>query len=480
MIICVILTHIDADEYPKNRGVIMERDYSTKIHGVKIKNIARVCISICAVLLIVTYIGIFQVDKSYQGLVQTTNNCVEGQKCAVSLEHSSDYLTDEVRMYVMGLDAEHMYLYFEEIDSKNREMMVQRLEEIYGETDAEAVKQLKEALRESKALEELEVHAMCLTSYRLNLNKSDLPGAVADWEMTQEELEMTDKELRDAAYELVYGSEYLESKTRIKRSTADTFDILTENMEGRQKESGEKLEKTLAAQRVYTFLMIVLVGVVFWLIGILIVYPVTEHVRSIQSNKPWKDIGGYEMRYLANIYNRLYAKNEIYREELQYKAEHDALTGICNREVFEQRKERLRGRDVSIALMLVDVDEFKSVNDSLGHEVGDEALCRIANILKDIGMGDRYCVARIGGDEFAIILINTTETDFPRIQAEVDRINNEICRGDEKLPPLSVSAGIAFSRNGYTNELFHQADQALYHTKQNGRRGCSQYDRCMG
>ena len=475
-----ILLHITGFEICKNKGEAMEKDYPRKIHGIKIKSIASICMVICIILLAVTYRGIFHVDKSYRELAETAKKCAEGQKCAVSMEHSSDYLTDEVRLFAMGKDKEHMYHYFEEIDSNNRENVVQKLEEICGETDPDAVQRLKEALKESNELEELEIHAMRLMSFGMKLDESELPKPVAEWKMTQQELAMTERELELACYDLVFGSEYLKSKTKIKRNTADAFELLIQKMEKRQEESGTQLEKMLTEQRVYTFLMIVLIGVVFWLIGILLIYPMSDHIRSIQANRPWKDVGGYEMRYLADVYNRLYTKNELYQEELQYKVEHDALTGICNREAFEQKKDLLREKNISIALLLVDVDEFKNVNDSMGHETGDEALCRIADVLKQVEAENSYCVARIGGDEFAIILMNTTEEDFPKIQADVDHINNEICKGNDGLPPLSISVGAAFSDKGYSNNMFHEADMALYHTKQSGRKGCSRYQENMG
>lgn len=457
----------------------MKKESKPQVSGIKIKHTAQICLIICVVLLVLTYSGISHVIKNYNNLIENSNNCVEGQKCAISLERSSDYLTDEVRMFVVTREVRHMDNYFGEIASKNRENMVEKLGEIYGKADADAANQLKKALQESNDLEKQEIRAMRLVSMNLGLESGDMPREVSQWQLTAKEKAMTKAEREKKSFDLVYGKEYLESKHTIEKEVQETLSLLENKMQTRQRENGDMLRKTLIQQRFLTFMMMFLVCAILFLVAVLIVHPLAEHIRSIEDNKPWRDIGGYEIRYLADIYNRLYAKNKMYREELIYKAEHDALTGICNREVFQQRQNLLKDKDVDIALLLVDIDEFKHVNDSRGHEVGDEALRRVAGVLRGVSLEERYCVARIGGDEFALILMQVTEDSFPQIDEEIEKLNEMFKNGDAILPPLSVSAGVAFSHNGFTSDLFHKADRALYYTKHHGRRGCSLYNENM-
>ena len=155
---------------------------------------------------------------------------------------------------------------------------------------------------------------------------------------------------------------------------------------------------------------------------------------------------------------------------LRRKAENDALTGLLNRASFEQMKTRLRDLSQPFALLLIDVDVFKSINDTYGHEMGDKALIRVANLLKENFRSTDH-VFRIGGDEFAVVVTPIQVENQNIISEKIDNINHALQNPTGDFPRYSLSVGIAFSSDGYTDELFRQADKALYHTKENGRCG---------
>lgn len=446
------------------------------IDGIKIKKIAYVCITICIVFMVIIYIEISRVDTSYKSLIDNTKNCIEGQKCAISLERSSDYLTEQVRLFVVRQDYKNLRQYFDEIESKNREKMVDRLAELYSDTEPNTVARLKDALRESNELEKLENHAMCLVAKAADIENERLPDEVAQWKLTAKENSMTDEELKEHAYDLVYGTEYLTAKSKIKAGINGTLDLITAKMAEKQNESGNALNRAFIEQRVFIFLMMLLICVEFWVIGLLIIYPIREHIRSIRSGKKWKIIGVYEMRYLAHVYNHLYDRNEAHNRDLEYQANHDALTGIYNRAAFEKKKDSLMGRKVNVALILADINEFKKVNDTLGHKTGDETIKKVADIFNRIELKNKYCVARIGGDEFAIILKDVRQEVFSNIEKEVLEMNRKLASGVDNIPKVSVSVGVAFSEEGYSNDLFRHADQALYHAKKYGSSGCCLYE----
>ena len=157
--------------------------------------------------------------------------------------------------------------------------------------------------------------------------------------------------------------------------------------------------------------------------------------------------------------------------EQQFRAEHDALTGVLNRAAFERITETLCSNPHPLAFVLMDIDNFKGVNDTYGHDVGDEILKKVADMLTT-KFRDSDAAFRFGGDEFALILTNYKEGQEEFIIKKFDEINEQLLNPDDGLPPVSVSAGAAFSPNGYSDEIFKRADQALYKVKKNAKGRC--------
>ena len=154
-----------------------------------------------------------------------------------------------------------------------------------------------------------------------------------------------------------------------------------------------------------------------------------------------------------------------YNEKL-YK---DVLTGVYNRLYFEEEIKMWTG---NAGIVVIDVDDFKRINDELGHAVGDEALWHTADILRGVFGKDPVFLARYGGDEFAVLGDwfgqEQIEEAIARIQEGIDRFNKE-----GQLPlQLSMSIGYAFwheaGRRG--ENLIQQADERMYEEKQKKKR----------
>ncbi|NKB18847.1 MAG: EAL domain-containing protein [Pseudanabaena sp. CRU_2_10] len=168
-------------------------------------------------------------------------------------------------------------------------------------------------------------------------------------------------------------------------------------------------------------------------------------------------------------------ERQIAEELLVYNALHDPLTGLPNRVLFVDRAEMLlkkakRNPNYTFALLFLDFDRFKLINDSLGHLVGDQLLIAISQLLQDsVRMSDT--IARLGGDEFTILLDDIHDISEPSKVAE--RIQEAL-----KAPLLvegftvftSVSIGIAISSVEYvsSSELLRDADIAMYRAKEKG------------
>ena len=153
-------------------------------------------------------------------------------------------------------------------------------------------------------------------------------------------------------------------------------------------------------------------------------------------------------------------------EKLSYEASHDALTGLANRTFISHEIQGLAGASSSSAVVLLDVDRFKEVNDVLGHEVGDQLLIVIAERLRGC-LPENATVARLGGDEFAVLLPGGADgapdaTAFARLAA--NRILAPVRFGDALLT-AEVSIGIAMSPTVSAESLLRCADTAMYVAK---------------
>lgn len=162
-------------------------------------------------------------------------------------------------------------------------------------------------------------------------------------------------------------------------------------------------------------------------------------------------------------------------EKLQEIASRDKLTGILNREGFEKTRKSVMnvGQGTSISLAVLDLDNFKGVNDTLGHSGGDAALVKLATTLSSV-VGERGIVARYGGDEFVVLLVGVRKEEAARLyQRIVLRMRTSITY-EHKVRKLSVSLGAVWSAYPRTYEqLFDKADKELYSVKENGRNNYS-------
>jgi diguanylate cyclase (GGDEF)-like protein len=166
---------------------------------------------------------------------------------------------------------------------------------------------------------------------------------------------------------------------------------------------------------------------------------------------------------------------ELAQRELAHRAAHDALTELPNRAhalvLIEQALHRAQRSSTKTALMFIDLDHFKAVNDNFGHAAGDEVLQSAARRMLQV-VRDGDSVARLGGDEFVVLLENIgDEADVVKIAERlVERVSEEVVIGTRALR-IGASVGVAFCRDGYVDadRLLREADAAAYRAKNAGR-----------
>ncbi len=171
----------------------------------------------------------------------------------------------------------------------------------------------------------------------------------------------------------------------------------------------------------------------------------------------------------------LVGRLNLAQQNLEHQANHDALTGLANRLLFTKRlNSALADTEASdgarpLSILFIDLDRFKEVNDTLGHDVGDELLVAVAGRLTH-SVRSNWTVARLGGDEFIILLPDTDEDAAAAAAERVgERLNRPLTLKGHSIG-LSGSVGVVVTRGGHDGaELMRRGDVAMYQAKAHGR-----------
>jgi diguanylate cyclase (GGDEF)-like protein len=151
-------------------------------------------------------------------------------------------------------------------------------------------------------------------------------------------------------------------------------------------------------------------------------------------------------------------------KELLYLSSHDQLTKLYNRHYFVNAIERLeKSNSYPIAIISADIDGLKKVNDSYGHKVGDEYIKTCSMILEESTIKGSL-IARVGGDEFAIVLPNS---DLKNGNEVVANIKRKVKEYDSNIYDVGISLGIAIAENNSVSleEIYNKADKKMYEDK---------------
>lgn len=166
---------------------------------------------------------------------------------------------------------------------------------------------------------------------------------------------------------------------------------------------------------------------------------------------------------------------EVREASAQHQALHDQLTGLANRALLEDRLAQALGRyrrsGEQVAVLMLDLDRFKQVNDALGHNAGDKLVCQVGERLRSL-LRETDTVARIGGDEFAIIQINPKgKPDVHRLCERIIDVIGEPFLIDDREARVGVSIGAVFATPDISeaSELLRKADITMYRAKAGGR-----------
>lgn len=183
------------------------------------------------------------------------------------------------------------------------------------------------------------------------------------------------------------------------------------------------------------------------------------------------DNGGKVYRVVGRAVNIERYKQQV--NKWQERARHDSLTGIANHGWLLENIRRELARNVSGALVMIDIDDFKGVNDTCGHLEGDEVLRSVAMALMDTFRATDI-VGRYGGDEFAVFLSHAT--DRSQVTRRVEEIMKKINQlSGEFGVEITASVGVKIVDDGIhvPEQVIREADEALYQSKRNGKNSCT-------
>lgn len=416
----------------------------------------------------------WRILEGYSALERATEDYIARQQDAADLQAGSDYLTQQARYFAFTGDRRYLDNYFFEAEvTKRRDSALQSLEDSVGQ-DEKAYLALSAAMERSLLLMQQEYRSMRLMVESRGYPLDAFPQEVRDVALTEEERNMKPERQAEEALGLMFDKEYREAKDYITGSVTACIEQLMDDQNALRLDASHRLLSLLKYQQIYVGLLLasVLTGTV--LAFLLIYRPLRRGLACVRSGELFPVEGGAEIRLLASSYNEMFEENRKSRERHNYDATHDILTNLYNRKAYEDILSSLNER--TVALLLIDVDRFKGINDTYGHAIGDRILSKVALTLRDNFRADDY-VCRVGGDEFAVIMTNMSSDLGEMIRVKVQKANAILQDPDDGLPPVTLSAGAAFGdRVKPSGSIFRDADAALYTVKRNGRNGFLIYE----
>ena len=442
--------------------------------GAPLRVVNYAFVVMAVLLVIVLFVTDSMIHQRYRQTEAANERYVSAKQAAMDLEAGSDYLTESVRSFVVTGNIRYLKDYFEEAEvTKRRDGAVEALKTLLDSDESGAYESLRTALDWSNELMQREYLSMRLIQEADGIDPAQIPEAVSSLQLDPAQEKLPAVEQRRLAVELVYDEEYLAYKEKIWANVSQCTDQLIESSTTMLRESEKSMKSVLLAQSWLTLALFLAVLLLVIFIRNQVRKPLTRLVEKIQRQLPAEPIGAQELQFVTRTYNEILEENRKTHQQLTHEASHDALTGLYNRMAYEMFMGETDREN--IALLLIDVDRFKTINDTYGHDVGDRILQKVAVILKN-SFRSVDIICRIGGDEFIVILTRANSSMSQMVVEKIARANELLQNPDDGLPKTSVSAGAAFAdRQNPRGDIFKDADTALYRMKEAGRGGCVIY-----
>ena len=439
--------------------------------GISLRKIHNWLIIVAVVLSCLLIYSTYRLTNSFLRVKDAAEDNIKLQNSVHGLMDASDYLTEMAQRFTVSGDRRFLEQYFiEAFTTKRREQALSELKRV-KDTES-ALASLEEAMRHSVKLMDREYYAMRLVIEAKGIR--EYPSVLKSVALRSEDAALSPENKMRLATKMVLDDEYYTQKNRIRTEVQNTVQAIVSQTQKEETDALDRFQAELNLTRGEILLIIAAIFFVVWLTSTLGINPILAAVDQIKADGPIKETGADEFRYLAKAYNNLYSMYKKSIEHLNFKASHDELTGAYNRAGFDLL---LSGLDLdTTCLMFFDVDNFKNINDTYGHETGDKVLQKLVQVLKSSFRSDDY-VCRVGGDEFVVFMVHSSEMQRDLIKTKMAQIRQELVNSKEGLPPVTVSVGIVHgTQAGDMESLLKKGDAAMYESKTNGKNTYTFYD----
>ncbi|MBO4468297.1 MAG: GGDEF domain-containing protein, partial [Clostridia bacterium] len=350
-----------------------------KVTGFRLEVFNIFIIVFTVIVTVVLSFVVYMAHSTYEEFYDATKEYIACRTAAEDIHEASDYLTKQVRNFAYSGNLTSLKNYFKEANvDKRRQKALETIDSYLNEDVKNAF--LESAVNYSFQLMNIEYHSMRLVLEANGVDMDLYPEEVLNYELTSAEKAMSNEEKIELAKVLVSSTTYDNYKDNIYNSVGTYTKELLSETEKRERENSALFSRY---QQIQMILIIVLLCVLL----INVAFTSTFLIRPLRRNSKLivnKDLlpvkGPAEMRTFAVLYNKVLEKTKIQQEKLTYDASHDSLTGIQNRSIFDEMYHSI-DTTAHISLALIDIDHFKSINDTHGHEIGDGVLKWLASIL---------------------------------------------------------------------------------------------------
>ncbi|MBQ6493111.1 MAG: GGDEF domain-containing protein [Erysipelotrichaceae bacterium] len=445
-------------------------------------------LSIMMIVLTVIVTGLLfytgqNVSESSKQLQESSDAYIREQIAASQLKQGSDNLTTHVRSFAVTGKEKFLAYYFTELnDLKTYDNAYAELEPLVENTSlASSLEMINDY--ETK-LKELEGRSILLAMDYYGVGDK-YREYLSQYSLSDLEKNMEPEEKRNKAIDLVFGGNselvHFGDYDMHKKIVNDNIEFFVSKLavmtQNEQSASMKSLDSSIWSLRWVTACSMVFLFLVAFTLLRYVVAPLLMNIAHINEHDFLEEMGVDELRYLANSYNQMLAKFKDNQKKLSYEASHDALTGLFNRQAYLDTYPKYETE--KICFLHIDVDNFKFINDTYGHDIGDRFLQKVAKILMHC-FRSYDMVFRLGGDEFAVIMVNVDEDCKDIITQKAETIQKGLGDDTDGVPKATVSIGAAFTKgDGTIGNMYKEADLALYTAKNRGKGMIVYYDESM-